>query len=76
MWVDLCVYDNVGLHRIEWVDSNLDGIGKEVNSSKMEVNGIGKPLFVAESPAALLDGLDPAVDAFGRATAHLQNDRV
>ena len=42
----------------------------------MEVNGVGEPLFVTESPAAHLAGLDPAVDAFDWSIAHLENDRI
>ena len=34
-----------GLHRIEWVELNSDAIGMEVKSTKVKVNGIGKPLF-------------------------------
>ena len=73
---DLSPVAKVGLHRIEWVELNSDAIGMEVESTTVEVNGIGKPLFVAESSAAHLDGLDPAVDAFSRTIAHLQKDRI
>lgn len=42
----------------------------------MEVNGVGEPLFLAESLVAHLDGLDPAIDAFCLAIALLHYDRI
>ena len=42
----------------------------------MEFNGVGKPLFIWESSAANLDGIDPAVDVVGQTIAHLQNECI
>ena len=42
----------------------------------MKVDSIGKPLLVAESSAAYLDRFYPAVEAFRRSIAYLQNNRI
>ena len=42
----------------------------------MEVDCIGKPLFVAEASAANLDHLDPAIEAFRWSIAYLQDHRI
>ena len=42
----------------------------------MEVDRIGKPLFVSEASALDLDGLDPAVDALGGTVGDAQNDGI
>ncbi len=42
----------------------------------MEIDCIGKPLFVAEASAANLDHFDPAIETFCRAVTDLQNNRI
>lgn len=37
----------------------------EIKATKVEVDGVGKALLVAETPAPDLDCLDAAVDALG-----------
>ena len=53
-----------------------DGLWVEIESAKVEVNGVGKALLVAEAMAPNLDRLDAAVDAFSRSIADLQNDSI
>lgn len=42
----------------------------------MEVDGIGKPLLIPESPALDLDGFDAAVDALGWAVGDAMNNGI
>ncbi len=42
----------------------------------MEVNGIGKPLFIAEASAANLDHFNSAIEAFCRTVTDLQHNRI
>jgi len=42
----------------------------------MKVNSIGKPLFVAEASAAHLDHFYPAVEAFCKTIADVQNKAI
>ena len=42
----------------------------------MEVDSIGKPLFVTEASAADLDHLDPAIEAFRWSIVDLQDHSI
>ena len=50
----------------EWVDSSIDSFEIKIQATKVEVDGVGKPLPILETPAVYLDHLDFSVNAFGR----------
>ena len=54
----------------------LEAYWIEVQSTEIEVNRIGKPLFVSESSCANFDHLDPAVHAFRWAITDTENDGI
>ena len=48
----------------------------EIQSSEIEVNSVGQPLFISKSTGTNFDGFDAAVDAFRRTIADVENDRI